>query len=218
MSTLLWASASRRVAVVGFTIGLVALLLMPAAWALSSAVSAGRVQFPTAGAWRVVPREGPASRPARDGQAEKLLRFLDENRHGERFLVAVPDAPHASPLIIASGEPVLAIGGYTGADAILTPEELAHLVAKREIRFIMIMSADERARRTNRNATLSDWVLQNGKLVDPALWNTAPQQPAEEEVIGSRDRRPARGAFRNFARLQLYDLLGADQLISPVSN
>ncbi|HKW95937.1 MAG TPA: hypothetical protein VJX92_28875, partial [Methylomirabilota bacterium] len=56
---------------------------------------------------------------------QQLVEFLIANRHGERFMLATPSAQLASSVIVSTGEPVMAMGGYHGLDPILTPEALA---------------------------------------------------------------------------------------------
>jgi hypothetical protein len=46
----------------------------------------------------------------------------------ERFPVAVPSSTTAAPLIIATGVPVIATGGLSGSDPILTPPDLQRCV------------------------------------------------------------------------------------------
>jgi 4-amino-4-deoxy-L-arabinose transferase-like glycosyltransferase len=186
------------------------LLVLPAAWALSSVVVASHVEFPAAGLWQPTAAEDPVVRRARARQIDELLAFLRENRHGERFLAATPDARRAAPLIIASGEPVMAMGGYMGADAIVTPEVLAQMVQRRELRFVMIVPEDEPARRAGRNAALADWVRQNGKLVDPDLWRTPPYRQASADLPEPPRRGNLRRSPRSLASLELYDLSPAD--------
>jgi 4-amino-4-deoxy-L-arabinose transferase-like glycosyltransferase len=205
----------RSVATTGFAIGLATVLAMPAAWALSSVVASGRVQFPVAGAWQKTPADDPALRDARALQVEALLTFLRDNRHGERFLVAAPDARRASPLILASGEAVMALGGYSGADAILTPDALARLVAQRALRFVMIPSEDERGRRLRGNAALTDWVQQNGRPVDPMLWRTANEPATEGDPLAASGRPESRRPARGLASLRLYDLSPAEGAVAP---
>jgi hypothetical protein len=65
------------------------------------------------------------------------VKYLLDNRGDARFLVAVPTSAEASPLILATGEPVMALGGF-GGDQILTADELAHVVEKGELRFLLL--------------------------------------------------------------------------------
>ena len=116
---------------------------MPAAWALSSVLVRGIAVIPSADIARLAARSLAAEQRGRGRLAEGeerrvLIAFLQANHHGERFLLATPSAQLASPLIIATGEPVMAMGGFHGLDPILTPERLARLVEERQVRFIML--------------------------------------------------------------------------------
>ena len=55
-----------------------------------------------------------------DAARQKLSSYLVANRDAAKFLVAVPNANVAAPLIISTGLPVMTIGGYLGDDPILT--------------------------------------------------------------------------------------------------
>ena len=198
------ATRLRRFAPAGFALGLVAALALPAAWASSSVAVPGHVEFPAAGLWQPAPGEAPAVRRARLRQIDELLAFLQENHRGERFLVATPDARRAAPLIIASGAPVMAMGGYMGADAILTPDALARMAADHDLRFVMIVPEDERAQRAGRNRALSEWVRANGRLVDPSLWRAMPIAGSDAPL--TPQRRLLRRSPRSLAALELYDL------------
>ena len=68
----------------------------------------------------------------------KLNAFLQAQRSGERYLLATQNALVAAPVILATGAPVLAIGGYAGIDPILTPDALQRLVTERQLRFVML--------------------------------------------------------------------------------
>ena len=141
-----------------------------------------------------------ARRPWRRGERQAARVPDDQSR---RLALSVGDAECAArraPIIIRTGEPVMAVGGFSGADQILTPDAFAQRVAQGEIRFVMIGLPDPNnpnARgpmRARRNAALTEWVQANGHVVDPALWRT---QPVEET---SAPRR------RQGELMQLYDL------------
>ena len=171
------AGTPERVAV---GVGLGALLLMPAAWALSSVLVRGVAVIPSADIGRL---RSPAPTPtlrarARLGETadrRQLIAFLEANRHGERFLLATPSAQLASPLIVATGLPVMAMGGFHGLDPILTPERLAALVAEGQVRFVMLGELSIASRLMGAEAAgrpLADWIHANGTPVDPVLWSS----------------------------------------------
>src|SRR5262249_55227157 len=135
---------------------------------------------------------------ARDPQ---LLAFLRANHRGERYLLATLNARLAAPVIIETGQPVMAIGGFMGVDPILTPEGFAALAAEGQVRFVLL-GGDflRRGRGEPPQRPISDWVKANGALVDPALWRLTQRTP---------------GRAGRTAAPELYDLRPAAGLASP---
>jgi 4-amino-4-deoxy-L-arabinose transferase-like glycosyltransferase len=206
---LVWRGAGVRpgaVSRIAAGVGVGVLLAMPVAWALSSVMVRGVAVIPSADIGRL--RSPVVSVSLREriraGEAvdrRHLIAFLRTNRHGERFLLATPSAQLASPLIVATGEPVMAMGGFHGLDPILTPERLAELVAQGRVRFVMLGELSIASRLMGAEAAgrpLADWVRANGKAVDPSRWT---------ESGGGSGRA---------ARRELYDLKPEAGLV-PVS-
>jgi 4-amino-4-deoxy-L-arabinose transferase-like glycosyltransferase len=185
-------------------VGLAALLVMPAAWALSSVLVRGIAVIPSADIGRLGVRVPAApwrdrARVAEPADRRALIAFLQANHHGERFLLATPSAQLASPLIIATGRPVMAMGGFHGLDPILTPESLAHLVEQRQVRFVMLGELSIASRFMGAEAAgrpLADWIRAHGRPVDAAVWGG----PEAGERAGRR---------------QLYDLNPEAGLVPP---
>jgi 4-amino-4-deoxy-L-arabinose transferase-like glycosyltransferase len=169
------AGAPERIAVV---VGLGALLLMPAAWALSSVLVRGVAVIPSADIGRLrspSPTLRVRARPGETADRHQLIAFLQANRHGERFLLATPSAQLASPLIVATGLPVMAMGGFHGLDPILTPERLATLVSEGQVRFVMLGELSIASRLMGAESAgrpLADWIRTNGTPVDPTRWSS----------------------------------------------
>ena len=187
---------ARRLAVAGCAIGLLAVSVLPAAWALSSVLAAGNGVLPAASLSRLAGAEGepdgaPAARARGASANRRLVEFLVANRQGERFLLGSSSTRLAAPIIIETGEPVMAMGGFHGLDPILTPERLARMVEARQVRFVMLGDLTPVSRALGGEAVgrpIADWVRANGRPVDPELWRSA-----------SLSRRGTGG-------LQLYDL------------
>lgn len=201
--------ATRRAAAGTLAAGLIALLIAPTAWALSSVLSAGNLMLPSANVNRLVAADRIAA--ARDHarteatlRSERLVAFLRANRSGERFLLGMSSAPLAAPIIVRTGEPVMAMGGFHGEDPILTPERLERLIVARELRFALI--GDEggfgwRPGGETANLAVAEWIRANGTIVDPALWRA--------DVAGGA-ARPGR---LRIAGMQLYDLRPSPGLV-----
>jgi 4-amino-4-deoxy-L-arabinose transferase-like glycosyltransferase len=165
-----------RFAVVAIALGLVALLVVPVAWALSSVLVPGNGALPSADLARLIAPDGDAETPTRGRRARdlaKLIAFLTANRQGERYVIATSTTMLAAPIIIQTGEAVMARGGFHGLDPILTPDRLAALVAERQLRFVMLGDLSFVSRRLRADVAgrpIAEWVRANGTLVDPARW------------------------------------------------
>jgi len=191
-------------------VGLAALLVVPVAWALSSVLVRGVPVLPSADLYRLGPAYGTAEARARARDQEAaltraLIEFLRENRQGERYLVATSSTRLAAPIIIETGEAVMARGGFHGLDAIVTPEQLARLVETRQVRFAMLGDLSPISRRLGGEVAgqpVADWVRAHGALVDPRLWR-------------SSERVSWRLAARR-AGMELYDLRPDAGLVTPV--
>jgi len=170
---------ARALAASAVAIGLAAVLLVPAAWALSSVLVPGAGSIPSADLARLAPVAGDA--PARSRIAEPydpsgLVAFLEANHTGERYLLATTTTRLAAPIIIGSGHAVMAMGGFHGLDPIVTPDKLAGMVEARQIRFVMVGDAPFISRRLGADVAarpITDWVQAKGQLVDPALWRSS---------------------------------------------
>jgi 4-amino-4-deoxy-L-arabinose transferase-like glycosyltransferase len=160
---------------------LTALLALPLAWALSVVLVRPNVAAPVAdlaALMRPDARDVDAARMRRAQlRRDALVSFLRPRQGNERFILAVPNALQAAPLIIATGQPVMAMGGYLGRDQILTPASLASRIARGEVRFILtggisLVPADARLQ------ALTRWVHANGIPVDRSLWLSRDGTPA----------------------------------------
>lgn len=99
-----------------------------------------------------------------------LASFLAAQWRGERFIAAAGSATTAAPLIIATGLPVMAIGGFSGSDPILDRPAFARRVADGEVRFVI---ADDRLR-----TDIRDLVSFRCARVPDALWRSRPSPAA----------------------------------------
>ncbi len=179
---------------------LVALLAMPCAWALSVVLVRPNVATPSADLAALVhPAASTSDLAAGAGRAERrrhrLVAFLLAHHANERFILATPNALQAAPIVMATGKPVMATGGYLGRDPILTPAALQELTARGEVRFILtggpsLVPADDRQQ------AIAHWVRSNGAVVDRSLW--LPERTASGGPAG-----PTRFAQE---RAELYDM------------
>jgi 4-amino-4-deoxy-L-arabinose transferase-like glycosyltransferase len=180
--------------VVALGIALTALLATPLAWSLGAGFARTNVMLPYAALPGAAARDDPPVWQGgnRVGRDARLLAFLRANHHGERYLLATLNSRLAAPVIIETGLPVMAIGGFMGADPILTPEQFAALAATGTVRFVLL--GGDFARRAGGESPqrpIVDWIKTNGAIVDPTLWRST----------RGRTERPER-----LAPPELYDL------------
>jgi 4-amino-4-deoxy-L-arabinose transferase-like glycosyltransferase len=183
---------------------LVVLLAMPTAWSVGTTLLKGNTGFPAARP----PFLNDAAETQRRrwslvvgalGGDPKLIAFLQENRRGEEFLFAAANARQAAPIIIATGDPVMALGGYSGRNPILTVDQFSGLVEAARLRFALVGDGSPGLRRIfgeDGQKPLVDWIRQTGRLVDPALWRAADSPYSRAaEAVGAQlyDLRPADG-------------------------
>jgi 4-amino-4-deoxy-L-arabinose transferase-like glycosyltransferase len=136
----------------------------------------------------------------RDLARAKLIAFLSEQHKQEKFLVAVENALIAGPIIIATGKPVMTVGGYLGIDPILTSEKLAVLAARGDIRFAMIGGLSLTKRNQPGEIAMREWIAKHATRVDPLLWSTTPH------MAGKTFRIRIGGVLTEMTYPELYDL------------
>ena len=150
--------------------GVLALLVPMAVWASIPVWYGGHTGLPYAGPDLLEdPQRGTSKNM--NHLADHLVDYLLANRGDETYLAATLNAQTAAPIILATGEPVMALGGFTGGDPILTVDELAEYVADGTVRYFLLSPQGNRQNGPTR------WVPKHCTLVPPALWQSAPSSP-----------------------------------------
>lgn len=67
-----------------------------------------------------------------------LIRYLEANQGKAKFLVATVSSMTADGIILSTNKPVMAMGGFSGMDQILTTSQLATLVSNGTVRFFLL--------------------------------------------------------------------------------
>jgi 4-amino-4-deoxy-L-arabinose transferase-like glycosyltransferase len=143
------------------TIGVIALLIVPALW--DSSVMLADNSAPDADA--TSGGSGASSHTSFNETVNQLERFLISNQGRAQFILATPSAMIAAPLILDTDKAVMALGGFSGADRILTSQQLAVLVKRGVVRFFLLSSGY-----SDRNRDLVQWVKGNCAAVPPSRW------------------------------------------------
>ncbi len=152
-------------------LGILALLIAPTVWALIPVLYGGHAGLPYAGPDLLAdpwPGGGGVMQGRQGGNlppfTAPLADYLLANRGGERFIVATINANTAAPLILVTGEPVMALGGFSGGDPILDVEELAAHVRSGVVRFFYLAPQEKR------QGTLVRWVAAHCREVPRREW------------------------------------------------
>ncbi len=69
---------------------------------------------------------------------QSLVDYLLANKSDAEFLVAVQGAGSAEAFIIATGEPVMAMGGFSGSDPWPTLAQFQELVSAHKLRYVLV--------------------------------------------------------------------------------
>jgi 4-amino-4-deoxy-L-arabinose transferase-like glycosyltransferase len=134
------ASGGRRVAMVGLVVGALALAAGPLTYdvaTMATAHSGGTVAAGPDGNGRSGLDGGFPGGGDTAGANDALLAYLVENRGTATWLVAVSGSGSAASIQLATGQPVLAMGGFNGSDAAPTGEQLAALVRAGRLRYVL---------------------------------------------------------------------------------
>jgi len=97
----------------------------------------------------------------------KLLAYLTNNNTGEKYLFATTNAGTAEAYIIKTGKAVMAMGGFSGSDPILTVDKLKQMVTNKDIKYFYISS-----RGPEGSSDVTAWIVKNGKKVEQSEWQS----------------------------------------------
>ncbi|MFA4861764.1 glycosyltransferase family 39 protein [Methanoregula sp.] len=103
-------------------------------------------------------RAGGVSLPGQGSSISQLAEYLESHTTGETWLVAVPSSHEAASLILETGKPVMALGGFSGSDSILSVENLTSLIHAGKVRYFYTPSTATGGDRTSGNSEIFTWV------------------------------------------------------------
>ncbi len=106
---------------------------------------------------------------------QQLMNYLTAHHGNETWLAAVVGSMVAAPVILETGQPVMAVGGYNGNDPAPTVDQLEQHVANGELRYVWTSgSSGVRSMGGDVDTAVVDasmgWVAQHCTVVDPAAY------------------------------------------------
>jgi len=123
-----------RAMLIGFACVVGSLLVTPTVWSALTALHAREGQsLPSAYGGQAA----RAGNPGGERMDRATLSYLTAPTQGVRYLVAAPSAMQGADYVLATGRPVLYLGGFAGQDEVVTAEGLAQMVCRGELRYIL---------------------------------------------------------------------------------
>ncbi len=131
------AALARRWATSAIAAALAALLVAPTGFAAATWGAPVEGTFPVAGPWGAPGYGGVGLQRKEIPIYRNLIAYLRAHRETRRFSVLTVSSVTAAPLILM-GSRAAALGGYSGTDPALSAGGLAHLVERREARYVLL--------------------------------------------------------------------------------
>jgi hypothetical protein len=122
---------------------LAAMLVIPAYWTVMTTVSNANINLPTAytGNNQQAGPDGLRARSQYDGGTsnvnEELVAYLQENTQNIKYLVAVPSSQQGASLVLATGRPVLYMGGFHGQDDVVSVDDLREMTQNDDLLYVL---------------------------------------------------------------------------------
>jgi 4-amino-4-deoxy-L-arabinose transferase-like glycosyltransferase len=153
----LWSSWLRQgtthLQAISFVVVLAALLMTPLIWSGLTTLDSDNVNLP--GAYRGDLESGGPGNAKREADPE-LLAYLEANTQDAKYLMAVPGSMQGAEYVLASGRPVLYMGGFNGGDPVVNAADIAQLVADDDLRYVMVQGG-----RQGNQQEITEWVRRN---------------------------------------------------------
>jgi len=185
-------------AAASFVLVVAALLVTPGIW------SGLTTFYPSANQSLPAAYDGQPVGPANGGGLQlnqALLNYLQAHTQGVKFLMAVPSSMQGSDYVLATGRPVLYLGGFMGEDHVVTAADLSRMAANGELRYIYWNSYTRG--RFGTQSDISAWIAAN----------CVPVQGFDTETrnSGAPDGTAAGGRTQGFGGMQvtLYQYVGS---------
>jgi 4-amino-4-deoxy-L-arabinose transferase-like glycosyltransferase len=91
----------------------------------------------------------------------ETIAYLEAHQGSAKYLVAVTGSQTSASIIIATGKPVVTIGGFNGQDPAPTVAQLAAMVKKGELKYVVL---------SDQSSELGAWVKAHGTVVSGSLY------------------------------------------------
>ncbi len=166
-------SKKQKLTAMAATAGMLVLLAAPLYWSATPLLYGDNSSLPQAGP----SQQGFGQRQGGGRQGlsvnDKLLDYVTRNNTGETILFVTTEASTAEAYIIETGKAVIAMGGFSGSDPILTVEKLQQMVADKEVKYFLLPSGSGGR---GGSGEVAEWIRANGTEVPREDWQTGSSQ------------------------------------------
>jgi 4-amino-4-deoxy-L-arabinose transferase-like glycosyltransferase len=113
-----------------------------------------------------IPGSGLGGGIATDTGNSALLNYLVGNRGSATWIVAANGSMQAGSIELATGLPVMAMGGFTGSDPSPTLDQLKSYVASGKLRFVLVQGGGGTGPGLGGSSSVDTWVTSTCKVAD----------------------------------------------------
>jgi 4-amino-4-deoxy-L-arabinose transferase-like glycosyltransferase len=184
--------------------GILVLLVAPLYWAATPLLYGGNSSIPYAGPeLKSTGRGGMPGMPAMSGKSRmpgmsdrgetintKLVDYLTKHNTGEKYLFATTNANTAAPYIIETGKAVMAMGGFSGSDPILTVDKLEQMVKNKEVKYFLIPSGGSGGfgfgGPDGGDSQVLNWIREHSTKISSDQWQSTNPSDADQSGMGMR--------------------------------
>ncbi len=159
---------------------LLALMLTSAVWSTIPVLADQTSSLPVAGPSSQF-AGGPGGSSAPD---TALISYLEAHKGSAKYLVAVVSSNEADSIILATNQPVMALGGFSGSDPILTTTQLAALVKSGSVRFFLLNGSGGGPGGSGQSALIT-WIKQHSTVVSSSQWQSSSTNSTSNGFGGS---------------------------------
>jgi 4-amino-4-deoxy-L-arabinose transferase-like glycosyltransferase len=134
-----------------------------------------------------------------------LVSYLERHYKASpgAYLVATQNANTAAPIILDTGLPVMAMGGFAGSDPAVTVQQLANLTKSGKLKYFLIQSGGPGGGQSE----ITQWILKHCEQVPESAWAGSARSTASSSTSASQ--AGFSGRFNPGGGLQLYEYTGS---------
>jgi 4-amino-4-deoxy-L-arabinose transferase-like glycosyltransferase len=103
---------------------------------------------------------------------DDVIAYLKANQGDATWIVAARSANEAAAIQLATGQPVMAVGGFSGDDSALTIEQLKQLVANGQLRYVLVgnlggpIAGGPDGGTADTSSDVFTWITEHGTVVE----------------------------------------------------